>query len=42
MVDDDLIPAIGAKRGLNGGGYGAASVDVAEDGSIFGIVAVPT
>lgn len=39
MVDDNLVPAIGAERGLHGGGYGAAGVDVAQDGAIFGIIA---
>lgn len=39
MVDDDLVAAIRTQRGLDGRGYGTAGVDVAQNGSIFGIVA---
>lgn len=39
MVDDQLIPAIGPQRGLDGAGDGPAGVDVAQDGAIFGVVA---
>lgn len=39
MVDDDFVAAVGAERGLNGRRDGAAGVDVAVDGSIFGVVA---
>lgn len=40
VVDDDLVAAIGPERGLNGLGNGPAGVDVANDCSIFGVVAV--
>ena len=40
MIYDNLITAIGTQRGLNGLCDRAASVDVANDCSIFGIIAV--
>ncbi|KAI6767184.1 hypothetical protein HG531_011544 [Fusarium graminearum] len=40
MVDNDLVAAIGAERGLDGGRNCPAGVDVAEDGTIFRVVAV--
>ncbi len=40
VVDDDLVAAVGAERGLHGLGDGPARFDVAEDGAIFGLVAV--
>ncbi len=40
VVDDDFIAAVRSERGLDGGGDGAAGVDVAHDGAIFGVVAV--
>lgn len=39
VVDDDFVAAVGAERGLDGRGDGAAGVDVAVDGAIFGVVA---
>lgn len=39
MVDDDLVAAIGAQGGLDGLRDSLAGLDVADDGSIFGIVA---
>ncbi len=39
VVDDDLVAAVGAERGLDGLGDGSAGVDVAKDGAIFGVVA---
>ena len=40
MIYDNLVAAIGSKRGLNGLGNGPACVNVADDCSIFSIVAV--
>jgi hypothetical protein len=40
VVYDDLVAAIGSERGLYGLGNGTASVDVANNSSIFGVVAV--
>jgi hypothetical protein len=40
VVYDDLVAAIGSERRLNGLGNGAAGVDVANNSSIFGVVAV--
>lgn len=40
VVDDDLVAAVGTEGGLHGLGDGTAGIDVAEDGAIFGIVAV--
>lgn len=40
VVDDDFVAAVGTQRGLDGLGNGLAGFDVADDGSIFGIVAV--
>ena len=40
VVDDDLVAAVGAEGGLYRLGDGAAGFDVAEDGTIFGLVAV--
>jgi hypothetical protein len=40
MVDNDLVAAIGAERGLNGGSNCPAGVDVTEDSAIFRVVAV--
>ena len=40
MIDDDLVATIGPERGLNGLSNCPAGVDVANDGSIFGVVAV--
>lgn len=40
VVDDDLVAAVGAERGLDGLRNGSAGIDVAEDGAIFGVVAV--
>lgn len=39
VVDDNLVAAVGAKRGLDSGGNGTAGVDVSQDGAIFGIIA---
>lgn len=39
VVDDDLVAAVWSQRGLDRRRYGATSVDVAQDGSIFGIIA---
>lgn len=39
MVDDDLVASIGTKGCLDGGGDCATSIDIAEDGSIFRVVA---
>lgn len=38
VVDDDLVASVGAEGSLDGGCNGAAGVDVADDGAIFGIV----
>jgi hypothetical protein len=38
VVDHEFVAAVGSKGGLDGAGDGAAGVDVAEDGAIFGIV----
>lgn len=40
MVDDYLVASVGSERGLDGGSDGAARVNVADDGAIFGVVAV--
>jgi hypothetical protein len=40
VVYDDLVAAIGPEGSLNGLGNGAAGVDVANNSSIFSIVAV--
>lgn len=40
MVYDDLVAAIGSEGGLNGLGNRSACVNVADDCSIFGVVAV--
>lgn len=42
MVDDELVAAVRAERGLDGAGDGAARVDVAQDGAILGVVARPS
>lgn len=39
MVDDDLVPAVGTQRRLDCLRNGLAGFDVADDGSIFGVVA---
>jgi hypothetical protein len=39
VVDDELVAAIGAERGLHGRGDGAAGVDVADYCAVFGVVA---
>jgi hypothetical protein len=39
MVDDDLVAAIRTKRRLNGLGDGLAGFNVADNGSIFSVVA---
>lgn len=39
MVDDNLVAAIGAQRGLDRRRDGPACVDIAQDGAIFGVVA---
>ena len=40
MVDDNFVAAIGAKRGLYSLRDGTACFDVANDGTIFGLVAI--
>lgn len=40
MVDYDFVAAIGTKGGLNCAGDGEAGIDVADNGAVFGIVAV--
>lgn len=40
VVDDDFVAAVGAEGALDCLGYGAAGVDVAQDGAVFGVVAV--
>lgn len=40
MVDDNLVAAIGAKRGLNSGRNRSAGVDIAKYSAIFGVVAI--
>jgi len=40
VVDDDLVAAVGTERRLDGLGNGLAGLDVADDGSIFGIVTI--
>lgn len=40
MIYDNLVAAIGSEGGLNSLGNSAASVNVANDCSIFGVVAV--
>jgi hypothetical protein len=40
VVDDDLVAAVGTEGCLYGLGDGAASIDVADDGAIFCVVAV--
>jgi hypothetical protein len=40
MVDDNLVAAIGAKRGLNSGRNRSAGVDIAKYSTIFGVVAI--
>lgn len=40
VVDDNLVSAIWSKRSLYRRGDRPASVDVANDGAIFGVVAV--
>jgi hypothetical protein len=40
VVDHDLVAAIWAERRLDGLRNGAAGFDVADDSTIFGIVAV--
>lgn len=40
VVDDDFVAAVGTQRRLDGFGDGLAGLDVADDGSIFGVVAV--
>jgi hypothetical protein len=40
VVDYDFVATVGAEGGLDGRGDGAAGVDVAQNGAIFGIVAV--
>jgi hypothetical protein len=39
MVDDNLVATVGAERGLHGLGNIAACLDVANDGTILGVVA---
>lgn len=39
VVDDDLVAAVWPEGGLDCRGDCAAGIDVAEDGSIFGVVA---
>ena len=39
VVDYQFVAAVGAERGLHCAGDGAAGVDVAEDGAVFGVVA---
>jgi hypothetical protein len=39
VVDDNLVAAIGSERGLNRLGNRPAGIDVANDCSIFGVVA---
>ena len=39
MVYYDLVAAIGTEGGLDGLGNGSAGIDVADDSSIFGVVA---
>lgn len=40
VVDDDLVAAIRAQGGLDSSRDGLASLDVADNGTIFGVVAV--
>jgi hypothetical protein len=40
MVDNNLVAAIGAKRGLNGGRNRSAGVDIAKYSTIFRIIAI--
>ena len=40
VVDDDLVAAVGTERCLDGLGDGLAGLDIADDGSIFGIVTI--
>lgn len=40
MIYDNLVATIGSERRLNGLGDCAAGVDVANNSSIFGVVAV--
>ena len=40
MVDDDLVSPVRTKRGLHGLRDGSAGIDVANDGAIFGIIAM--
>jgi hypothetical protein len=42
MVHDDLVATVRAQRGLYRRGNGAAGIDIAEDGAIFGVVAIGT
>jgi hypothetical protein len=42
MVDDDLVAAIGAQGCLDGRRDGPAGVDVAQNSSIFRVVAILT
>lgn len=39
VVDDDLVSAVGAQRGLDGGGDCPAGFDVAQDSAIFSVIA---
>ena len=41
MVDNNLVAAVGAERGLHSLGDGLAGFDVADDGAIFSVVAGP-
>ena len=40
MVDDDFVAAVGAKRGLYSLRNGTACFNIANDGTVFGFVAV--
>jgi hypothetical protein len=40
MVDNDLVAAIGTERGLYGGSDRSTGIDITNDSTIFGVVAV--